>query len=160
MKAIVDAMKACLRDTGHTPTRVVVARDVWDQAHDSMTDRTSVEVPRPEGMTVLGVPVVVDDQFAPGTVCVMRYVPNPRPRRRVVVTLDLGADSWDEVASALDQIAFEVAAGKMRGSACSGGPSSGYTWSANEDESVTHETYFEALDKYLSHVERLEEKKR
>lgn len=71
------------------------------------------------------------------------------PRRRVMVELRLGADSWDEVAAALEQIAREVSIGQMRAHVSSGSPTSSYAWLASEDERVTHDSYFEALDAYL-----------
>lgn len=72
-------------------------------------------------------------------------------RRRVRFNLKLEADSWDECWKALDHIATEVARGNLRGpNAASGGPASGYTLTADEDESITHESYFEALEAHLA----------
>jgi hypothetical protein len=67
------------------------------------------------------------------------------PRRRVVIGLELGADSWDDAARVLEQVALQIRMGQMRGPGVSGGPATGYIYDASEDETVTHDSYFEAL---------------
>lgn len=70
-------------------------------------------------------------------------------RRRVEFSLKGGADSWQDLAATLRSIAFDLDQGQMRGRAASGGYSAGYSWSADEDESVTHESFAAALEEFL-----------
>ena len=71
-------------------------------------------------------------------------------RRRVRFHLKLEADSWEACWRALDQIATDVARGNLRGpNAASGGILSCFTLTADEDESITHDSYFEALEAHL-----------
>lgn len=77
------------------------------------------------------------------------------PRRRVRFNLRLQADSWDDVSKALLDLSTEVALGNWRGpNGASGGPGAGYTIESDEDETVTHDSYFEALNEYLARERR------
>lgn len=71
----------------------------------------------------------------------------PLPHRRFVLNLRLGADTRDALAHALEQLAFEIVAGQVNGpgGAC-GGPDAGYSYEFLEDQSVTHDSYFAAID--------------
>jgi hypothetical protein len=73
-----------------------------------------------------------------------------KPRRRIELVLTLGADSWEDAADALFNLAQEIERGRLRGRAVTGGYSSGHTFESSEDETVTHDSYFAALDEYLS----------
>jgi hypothetical protein len=69
-----------------------------------------------------------------------------QPRRRVLLTLKLGADDREEMIHALEQIAFEMRRGYLMGNAASGGYSSGYCLKVSEDLAITHESYFALID--------------
>jgi len=73
---------------------------------------------------------------------------NPAPRRRVVLTLNVGADEMDAVPHALRQIAWDIERGS-RGPCVSGSPSVGWNYVIDEDTSITHESYFRAIDVHL-----------
>jgi len=70
---------------------------------------------------------------------------NDRPRRRVRLTLDLGADSWNDLASALLGIAIRIDEAierkEERVNIVSGSPSSGFLLHVDEDETITHESF-------------------
>lgn len=70
------------------------------------------------------------------------------PRRAYVLTLEIGADSRDELCAALRQLEFQVHADQLT-SGVSGGPGSGYTYNLIVDESITHDSYFAAVDAWL-----------
>lgn len=68
-----------------------------------------------------------------------------KPRRRIVFKVEIGADSWDAVVGALEDLAIEVDRGHWRGpNGCSAGSDYSFTLTASEDESVTHESYIAA----------------
>ena len=73
-----------------------------------------------------------------------------KPRRRIEVDIRIGADSWDAVRRALDSIAFDIATQEEGGrDITSGAPDSGYTLTATEDPSITHDSYFEAAMEWI-----------
>jgi hypothetical protein len=76
----------------------------------------------------------------------MRDEHDKKPRRRVLLTLKLGADNREEMIHALEQIALEMRRGYLMGEAAGGGYSSGYWLKVTEDETVTHDTYFAAIN--------------
>lgn len=65
------------------------------------------------------------------------------PRRRIHLTMVIGADSWDQLRQGLDQIAFDFA--RDRGpepiSIASGSPGVGYTIEGTVNEAQTAEGY-------------------
>jgi hypothetical protein len=65
------------------------------------------------------------------------------PRRRVQVTVKLGADSWRDAADALVDISRRMdeagLAGERNANMASGGTRSGYTMTGDEDESESDE---------------------
>lgn len=63
--------------------------------------------------------------------------------------LELGADSIEELCSALRHIDFCVLAENSRQSV-SGGCGSGWHYDIAENEGMTHEKYVEALHEYLA----------
>ncbi len=71
---------------------------------------------------------------------------NKKPRRRVVLTLVLGADDRDAMIRSLQSIALEMQRGHLRGDATSGGYSDGYTLRVTEDPDITHDSYIAAID--------------
>lgn len=70
---------------------------------------------------------------------------NTKPRRRVMMTLKLGADSRDDMIRALEQMAFEMRQGYLLGETTSGGYSSGYSLKVTEDSTITHDSYMEEI---------------
>jgi hypothetical protein len=76
---------------------------------------------------------------------------NALPRRRIVVNLRIGADSWDELRGTFRELETQIAMyGKLSSNAVSGGYSSGYILDSNEDESITHDSWFEANEAYCN----------
>lgn len=74
------------------------------------------------------------------------------PRRRIKITLTLGADSWDEAVRALHGIEHRLAEAQDREepkiAVTSGGYGSGYHLEADEDPTIDHDSYFEAVEAY------------
>ena len=70
-----------------------------------------------------------------------------KPRRRVEMEIQIGADNIAELVRALEQISFDV----DRGTRCvvSGGPCAGWHFKVDEDDSITHDSYFAAVDVHL-----------
>lgn len=70
-----------------------------------------------------------------------------RPRRRWEVTLNLSADSWDELSTALRNIAVQLQLDGERDflSIVSGGYNSGYILQGTRDDSWTHDRYALAI---------------
>lgn len=75
------------------------------------------------------------------------------PQRRYVMTLKLGADSIEELCSALQLIAFDIDAENVRQSV-SGGCGAGWNYDIAENEEMAHDKYVEALNEYLAARER------
>lgn len=76
------------------------------------------------------------------------------PRRRIICTIELGADSWKDAAAALDDIAFRLHEAREkieeRVSVSSGGPSSGWTLDADERAEITHDSYMTEIEAWLA----------
>jgi hypothetical protein len=72
------------------------------------------------------------------------------PRRRVVAHIGIGADSREELLNALRAISFGIAAERMTDSV-SGGVSYGWTVRIDEDESITHDSWYAELQAWLEH---------
>jgi hypothetical protein len=70
------------------------------------------------------------------------------PRRAFHLTLILGADSREELARALEQMAFQVEAAKLT-VGVSGGPSTGAIYELLTNPEQTHERYFQEVAEYL-----------
>jgi hypothetical protein len=70
-----------------------------------------------------------------------------KPRRRVEMEIQSGADNIAELVRALEQISFDV----DRGTRCvvSGGPCAGWHFKVDEDDPITHDSYFAAVDVHL-----------
>lgn len=64
-----------------------------------------------------------------------------KPRRRILLTLKVGADDRDALIHELEQITFELRIGHLWGESASGGYAAGYTMRVSEDPTVTHESY-------------------
>jgi hypothetical protein len=74
----------------------------------------------------------------------------PRPQRAVTMTLIIGADTRRDMSDALEQLAFDIAAGQINGpSGCSGGSGSGYSYSFSAKDGPTHDEYVAQLAAYL-----------
>lgn len=73
-----------------------------------------------------------------------------RPRRRVRLELDLGADSRAKMADWLEDIAGQIRRGELNGDAVGGGYSVGYWLELTERPEITHESYFAALAAFNS----------
>lgn len=74
-----------------------------------------------------------------------------QPRRRWDIVVKVGADSLADAANALEAIARDL---DRDGRASpidivSGSPSVGYTVEGDENPSITHESYFAAVDAWL-----------
>ena len=76
--------------------------------------------------------------------------PEPAPRRRFVLNLRLSADTRDDMVWALYQISREMERNELSNHVASGSPSSGFTLEWSEDESVTHDSYFAAIESDLT----------
>lgn len=78
---------------------------------------------------------------------------NDKPRRRVKVTIELQADSWRAAEDELEGIGYRLAVARhhneKRLSVTVGGVSAGYTIDADEDETITHESYIVALQEAI-----------
>ena len=73
------------------------------------------------------------------------------PRRRVVVKLQIGADSWEELRGIFRGLETRlVVDGRLSATCISGGYSSGYIMESNEDESITHDSWAEANEAYCA----------
>lgn len=68
-----------------------------------------------------------------------------KPRRMCHLTLDLQADSRLELARELHDIGRRILCEDLGGCGASGGVASGFTYTYTEDESWTHERYFDAI---------------
>lgn len=68
----------------------------------------------------------------------------PTLRRAFHLTLEAGTDTREDLAAALEQLAWEVRADKLTRGAW-GSPSSGGTYELRVDLSMTHERYIEGL---------------
>ena len=71
-----------------------------------------------------------------------------QPRRRFTLTIKIGADEWGGLTSALRQIETDLSEDRdhTRTSICVGSPDVGYTVEGDEDPTVTHASYFEAVE--------------
>jgi hypothetical protein len=72
------------------------------------------------------------------------------PRRRVVCNLKIQADSIKDLTSALRCLETDIYTGTRN--CVSGGYSSGYILEIDEDESITHDSWFETLEAHLESV--------
>ena len=68
------------------------------------------------------------------------------PRRRFVLEAKIGADDIIELERALDEIAQRVHAG-LPCVCTTGGPVAGWHVEVSEDPTITHDSYFEAIQK-------------
>ena len=76
-----------------------------------------------------------------------------KPQRAFTLTLVLGADSREDLVQALENLAFDISRGEItRG--CWGSPSNGAFYELRTDQDMTHDRYFEAVDRYLSEQAR------
>lgn len=72
------------------------------------------------------------------------------PRRAVVVTIRLGADSMADALSALKQIHLDaILHGDRIGQCVSGGYSAGWIVEVDEDPSWTHDRYISAINEVI-----------
>lgn len=70
------------------------------------------------------------------------------PHRACRLVLDLGADTRNDMVSALENIARQLDRGEMT-TGVSGGYDSGYSYTYTEAEHPTHAEYIEQLNVYL-----------
>jgi metallophosphoesterase superfamily enzyme len=74
------------------------------------------------------------------------------PRRRVVVTIELGADSWLAAGDVLDDVIRRLWEAAENGEATvdmvAGGRSAGVIVKGNEDATITHATYMAELERW------------
>lgn len=69
------------------------------------------------------------------------------PKRRLTVKVTISADDYDAVYRALADIEKEVMTRASH--AVSGGVDNGWSYSVEEDVTMTHERYFEELAKWI-----------
>ena len=69
-----------------------------------------------------------------------------KPRRAHVLKIEFGANTLDDLIYALKQIAIDLRMGTIGSKGCSGGPSVGFTYEYDVDESWTKDRYFAAID--------------
>ena len=73
-----------------------------------------------------------------------------RPRRRYTLTIEIGADTWDDVIHDLRHTARHV---EDHGPACQsvmGGPSGGHIVTVLHNPEMTHDRYMAELETYLT----------
>lgn len=70
------------------------------------------------------------------------------PRRAYVVSVELGADTLEDLVWNLKHIAHEIEHEGGTGTV-SGSPSAGYTYRLTHDPTMTHDRYFQEVDRYL-----------
>lgn len=71
-----------------------------------------------------------------------------QPRRAHHLTLEVGADTYEDLIYALKQIIFDIERGSRQ--SVSGGYSTGWILSYSTDETMTHDRYFALLDTYIA----------
>lgn len=82
-----------------------------------------------------------------------------KPRRRIVMRLDVGADDWESLSSTLDHLSREcLREGGLSKSVVSGGYSAGFIMTCDIDETITHDTWADANNKYCEELKRLRAK--
>lgn len=76
-----------------------------------------------------------------------------KPHRRYQLTLDIGADSYDELLYAIhafaDHMDMNYPALDHNTNGASGGVSTGYSYEVKVDTDMTHERWYEELQAYL-----------
>lgn len=83
--------------------------------------------------------------------------PKP-PRRAAEIDVRVGANNWDD---AVRELKWTVEHVEDHGPSCqsvSGGPSGNHIVTVYQDPTMTHERYFEELDKYLAAAEAARER--
>lgn len=81
-----------------------------------------------------------------------------RPRRRIVLHADIEADSWEDMRYALQNLADGIAhRGRLSTSVVSGGFSSGFAVTTDEDTSIDHESWRKANDAYVAQLREKEQ---
>lgn len=70
------------------------------------------------------------------------------PRRAYVFKVEIGADTRNDLIAVLRHLEFQISADKLS-TGVSGGYSSGYTYSLDIDESITHDDFMAALNRWL-----------
>lgn len=75
---------------------------------------------------------------------------NPQPERRFVLELKWGADDRKSMAHALRHIAFAIESESSSGRVTSGAPSDGGYYELRENQGVTHDSYFVAVNEWLA----------
>ena len=73
---------------------------------------------------------------------------NP-PERRCVLEIKIGADDPERLITLLEDILFNFRTGGGPRSMVSGGPDGNYAVSYREDQTMTHDIYFEQIDAWL-----------
>lgn len=78
----------------------------------------------------------------------------PEPRRRVALTISIQGDTWDDLHEALSALAEDLGHDRVgRVSMACGGMTYGWSVTGSCDPSITHDSYFEGLDRYLDRVD-------
>lgn len=78
----------------------------------------------------------------------------PRPLRAYRLTLELGADTAQDMASALRNMAHRIEREDLGGCGTWGSPTDGANYELLTDPSMTHERYFADLHAYLDALDK------
>lgn len=76
------------------------------------------------------------------------------PKRALRLTLEIGADTREDMASALRHMAHRIEREQLGGHGTWGGYSDGGNWELLTDPTMTHERFFEELTEYLAAVNK------
>jgi len=82
-------------------------------------------------------------------------IPVQKPRRAIEITITIGADTPRNVLDALNSIEFNIMehGDDMNINSVSGGTSDSYEIHGSHKPEITHDMYFEQLNKYLGKEE-------
>lgn len=78
-----------------------------------------------------------------------------KPERHHEVAIRIGADTWDDVISALMNITFELETKGPGRQMVSGGSSYGYIVIDKTNDDITNKIYFDRVDKWLKEQRKL-----
>lgn len=68
------------------------------------------------------------------------------PKRSHVVTLKIGADTWEDIMTALQAVMHDQGTDGPFPTTISGGSTFGYVWEYDHDPDITHDSYFQAVE--------------
>lgn len=78
-------------------------------------------------------------------------VEHEKPRRRVVLDLNMEGDSWEDIQRGLHSLQTEIAvSGSLSTQCVSGGYSSGWHFTSSEDDTITHDSWSVEIEHYCA----------